>query len=224
MSFLFENRPSASPFVETIWHTHSAGSGAFTSIAVSHWEIVVTRQYGRTTLTVRGPETRATLASTPEDAEFLGITFQLGTFMPHLPVATLVNGSINLPEATGRSFWLNGSAWQFPDFENADTFIDRLVRGGLLVREAVVEGVLRGQRHDLSVRSTQRRFLRATGLTYGTVVQIERARRAADLLAQGLSILDTVEQAGYADQPHLTRSLKRFLGQTPARLLRGSSE
>jgi AraC-like DNA-binding protein len=40
------------------------------------------------------------------------------------------------------------------------------------------------------------------------------------LLEQGVSILDTVEQAGYFDQPHLTRSLKRYVGYTPAQILR----
>jgi AraC-like DNA-binding protein len=33
-----------------------------------------------------------------------------------------------------------------------------------------------------------------------------------------VSIGDVVYQAGYADQPHLTRSLKRFIGYTPAQL------
>lgn len=61
--------------------------------------------------------------------------------------------------------------------------------------------------------------MRATGLTQSAILQIECARRAMNLLQQGLSLLDTVEQAGYADQPHLTRSLKRFIGQTPAQLI-----
>jgi AraC-like DNA-binding protein len=38
------------------------------------------------------------------------------------------------------------------------------------------------------------------------------------LLRQGVAIFDTAEQAGYADQPHLTRSLKRLIGLTPAQL------
>jgi methylphosphotriester-DNA--protein-cysteine methyltransferase len=66
----------------------------------------------------------------------------------------------------------------------------------------------------------QYRFLHATGLTQSTVYQIERARRAAALLQQGMPILDTVFEAGYFDQAHLTRSLKRFMGQTPAQLVR----
>lgn len=63
------------------------------------------------------------------------------------------------------------------------------------------------------------RFLRATGLTQGTILQIERAKRASALLEQGVPILDTVYEAGYFDQPHLTRSLRRFVGKTPAQQL-----
>jgi AraC-like DNA-binding protein len=32
------------------------------------------------------------------------------------------------------------------------------------------------------------------------------------------SILDAVYHTGYADQPQLTRSLKHFIGQTPAQI------
>ncbi|WP_244422604.1 hypothetical protein [Ktedonobacter racemifer] len=52
--------------------------------------------------------------------------------------------------------------------------------------------------------------------------QIERARSATLLLQQGVSIPDTILEAGYYDQPHLTRSLTRFIGQTPAELLHHS--
>jgi methylphosphotriester-DNA--protein-cysteine methyltransferase len=64
----------------------------------------------------------------------------------------------------------------------------------------------------------QYRFLHATGLTNKTIHQITRARQAYDLLWRGVSILDTVAEAGYADQPHLTKSLKRYFGQTPAQI------
>ncbi|MBI1881009.1 MAG: helix-turn-helix transcriptional regulator [Chloroflexi bacterium] len=220
MNFIFDERSSDSPFVDTIWRTQSESGGSFISLAESHWGMVVTRQNGKTYLTVRGPETKAMPAPVPENAEFFGIIFKLGTFMPHLPARNLVDGETNLPDATSQSFWLHGSAWQFPDYENADTFVERLVREGLLVHEPVVEAALQSQLKELSLRSVQRRFLQATGLTHGTVCQIERARHALVLLQQGVSILDTVDQAGYADQPHLTRSLKHFIGQTPAQIIR----
>ncbi|HSS96471.1 MAG TPA: helix-turn-helix domain-containing protein, partial [Terriglobales bacterium] len=81
-----------------------------------------------------------------------------------------------------------------------------------------VDAALQGQPLDLSPRSVQYRFLHATGLTQATVYQIERARRATALLEQGNSILDTVYEAGYFDQAHLTRSLKRYMGQTPRQI------
>jgi AraC-like DNA-binding protein len=222
MDFIFEGRPSDSPFVEMIWRTRSEGTGTFISQAETHSEIVVMKYQGKTRLTVRGPETKATPADvTWPEAEYLGIVFKLGVFMPHLPPEKVKDrNDLTLPEVTNQSFWLLGMAWQFPTYDNADTFVDRLVREELLVREPIVEAALQGHVKDLSLRSVQRRFLRATGLTHNTVYQIERARQAAALLRQGIPILDTADQLGYADQPHLTRALKRFVGQTPAQLLR----
>ena len=224
MTFLFEERPSDSSFVKTIWRAQSEGAGSFISVAATHWEMVVTKYRGKTNFTVRGPETKATpLHYQWIGAEWLGIRFKLGAFLPHLPPGHLLDRrDVNLPEASSQSFWFQGSAWEFPTFENADTFVDRLVREGLLVRDPVVEAVLQGQPQELSVRAVQYRFLQATGLTHRTVQQIERAKHAITLLQQGASIPDTVYQAGYFDQPHLTRALKRFTGQTPAQIARMS--
>ena len=66
----------------------------------------------------------------------------------------------------------------------------------------------------------QRRFLRATGLTRKVIQQIERARRASELLGQGTPILDAVNETGYFDQAHLSNALKRFAGQTPVQITR----
>ena len=57
-------------------------------------------------------------------------------------------------------------------------------------------------------------------MTHGLFRQIERARYATNLLRDGASILDTVHEAGYFDQAHLTRSLKVLIGETPASVMR----
>ncbi|HML21946.1 MAG TPA: AraC family transcriptional regulator [Aggregatilinea sp.] len=222
MGFDFEMRPSDSPLVEMIWSTQSEGGGSFMSRAAANWEMVVTRREGQIDLTLRGPETKARPAPIPTDAEFLGIVFKMGTFMPHLPAPSLVNEEVNLPRGVGRTFWLHGSTWEFPSFDNTDTFIARLVREGLLVRDVVIEAALHGQPSDLTPRTLRRHLLRATGLTYSTIRQIERAQRAVALLERGASILDTAYDAGYFDQAHMTRALKHFAGQTPAQLVRAA--
>lgn len=222
---IFEDRLSDSPLVERVWRSRSERAGAFLSIAASTFEIVVSRHGGRTFLTMRGPETQATHADLPSDGEWMGIRFAPGTFMPSLTPARLADRrDVTLPDATSRSFWLQGSAWDYPDFENAETFVVSLVRAGLLVREPVVIDALRGDADACSLRTLQRRVLAATGLTCGTIRQIERARCATMLLRDGVSIADTVHRAGYYDQAHLTRSLRHRIGQTPGEIMRGGRQ
>ena len=216
--FAFELRSSRSLMIEQTWQTRSEPGPSFISVAASHWEMVVTRQRGRARLTVRGPETKATTAPIPADAEFFGIQFSLGTFMPGLPPGELVDGGLTLPPATSTSFWLDGTSWELPGPGNADVFVDRLVRAGLLVHDPVVPAAVQGDVEGLSRRSVERRVSRATGLTLGAIGQIRRAERAVELLSRGVSPVDVAGQAEYADQPHLTRSLRRFMGRTPSQL------
>lgn len=219
MIFDFGYRESDSPFVDFIWRTQSDVTESFISTAGCNWEMVVTRQRGKITVTVRGPETRAKPAPVPQDADFFGIVFKLGTYMPHLPTSEFVDKQINLPDATRRSFWFYGESWEFPTFDNADTFLNRMLRDGMLMRDPVVEAVLADQSPELSLRSVQRRFVHTTGLTHKSIQQIERAQQAMRLLEQGVPILDTTFETGYFDQAHLTNALKRFVGRTPSQII-----
>jgi AraC-like DNA-binding protein len=101
-----------------------------------------------------------------------------------------------------------------------ETFIGRLVREGALAIDPVVQAALKDRPQELSPRTLRHRFLRAAGLSQNHIHQIERAQRAAALLRDGVSILDAVYELGYFDQPHLTRSLKRWVGHTPAQIIR----
>ncbi|MCI0609065.1 MAG: helix-turn-helix domain-containing protein [Anaerolineae bacterium] len=219
MKFDFDTRPSDSPFVESVWRTETAGGGSFISTAESRWEMVITKQMGKFTLSIRGPETKASPALVPEGhVEFFGIVFKRAVFMPNLQKKYLVNEALHLPQSTRNAFTAIGGVFEIPTFENADTFVTRLMRNELLTHDQIVDDVLRGQTRDLSLRSLQRRFLHVTGLTYKTIQQIDRARQALTMLQEGKPIVDVVYEAGYFDQPHLTRSLKLFAGQTPSEI------
>jgi AraC-like DNA-binding protein len=214
-----EERLSDSPYISTVWRSRGESAKPFISMAQSQWGLVVTKIDGRMSITFRGPETRATYAFVPVDAEFVGILFKPGTLMPGFPARNIMDrADITLPAASARSFRLNSSEWQFPEYENIETFIDWLVRDDLLLYDSTVADVLQGKPVTTSLRTVQRRFLQATGLTHGTIAQINRARYATKLLKQGVSTLDTVHQADYADQPHLIRSMKRFIGFTPCQI------
>jgi AraC-like DNA-binding protein len=221
----FTERPSDSPLVERMWTSHSDRAGTFLSVSQCHVELVVTRHRGSIFATLRGPETRVSRADCPAEGEWVGIRFSLGTFFPAvLPAQLRDRRDANLPMSTSRTFLLDGSAWEFPTYENADTFVARLVRRGLIARDGDVARAAQGVPPISSTRSVQRRFQQATGLTYRLARQIERARLATTLLMDGLSILDTVDQAGYYDQAHLTRSLKHFIGQTPGEIVAATQQ
>jgi AraC-like DNA-binding protein len=221
MFLAFEHRTSESPFVERIWKAHSERAGKFLSIAAGHCELVITRLHGHACLTLRGPETRMTTLDCPAEGEWVGIRLKLGTFLQHFPPLLLRDHrDVTLAGATRRSFWLNGSACEYPTFDNAEGLVSRLVRSGNLTQDATIGQVLRGVQQGLSERSTQRHFVQATGITYAAFRGIERARYATNLLLKGVPIIDVVDQAGYFDQPHLTRSLKYRIGQTPAEIAR----
>jgi hypothetical protein len=152
--FLFEDRLSDSPLVERVWRCRSDRAGEFLSIAASHFEMVVSRHSGKTFLTLRGPETVAAPFDCPAEGEWLGIRFKLGTFTPRRLPGTLRNRrDVTLPDVRRRSFWLDGSAWQYPCFENAETFVKRLAKAGVVSRDSTVDAALEGQSRTLSMRT-----------------------------------------------------------------------
>lgn len=76
----------------------------------------------------------------------------------------------------------------------------------------------------LSVHHFARAFKQSTGVTpHGYLLQ-KRITRAQDLLAGGnLSLSEIALAAGFADQSHLTRHFRQFVGETPGSFRRGRS-
>lgn len=220
MTIIAEDRLSDSSYVERVTHGWTVSDGSSLRPAEVSWHMVFVKVNGHCQPLVVGPWTTAGVAQWGEGAEILWVRFKPGTFMPHLPTKDFRDCETALPRAASNSFWLKGSAWQLPDYENVDTFIERLAREEILVHDPVVSAALQDQQLDLSPRTVRHHFLQATGQSQNHIRQMARARQALTLLQQGVSILDAVHEAGYYDQPHLTRALKQFFGYTPAQIAR----
>lgn len=218
MGFIAQGRLSDSPLIDSIWRGQSDEDLALMCPADGRLNIRITRLHGSTQTSIEGPITRAVPKTHVDGVEWIVIKFQLGVYIPSIPVRRLLDADATLCEASDRSFWLHGFAWKHFDFENAEVFVDRLARRDLLVRDPVVDSALRDEPIDVSPRTIRHHFLHATGITQTHIRQIERAREALTLLQQDVPILDVVHQLYYADQPHLTRALKRFMGHTPAQI------
>lgn len=215
MSLVYEERLSDSPYVELVTTGRTIGNSSTVRPAEINWHMVFVKHNGGMMPLMVGPLTSSGVVSFTEGVEMLWVKFKLGTFMPHLPVKDFLDREAAMPEASSKSFWLKGAAWQFPTYENVDTFINKLVREEILVCDPTVNAALQDELPETPSRTIRHRFLQATGLSQVHIRQFERAKYAAAILEQGVSILDTVHEAGYFDQPHLTRSLKKFIGKTP---------
>ena len=218
----FETRASDSSWVDTVWTCASEQVTEMTSVAAVSWGLVFWEHEGRAYASVSGPETVTATAPVPQGATFVGIEFAVGTSLRAVPTPALVDGGVELPDATSRTFWLDGVRWETPGPDDAEALVDRLVRSGAVVRDPLVTEVRRGHRPAVSGRTVERRFRMATGLTQGAIRQIERARNASTLLAGGDPVGDVVSRLEYFDEPHLARALRRYVGRTARQLREGS--
>ncbi|MFD0584573.1 helix-turn-helix domain-containing protein [Dactylosporangium darangshiense] len=221
MGLRFETRTSDSPWVDTVWTCTSEQVTEMTSVAAVCWGLVFWEREGTAYAGISGPETRTGTAPVPEGASFVGIEFAVGTSLRAVPTPALVDGGVNLPDATRRTFRLDGIRWETPGPDDAEALVDRLVRSGAVVRDPLVTEVRRGNRPAVTRRTVERRFRAATGLTQGAVWRIERARKASTLLAAGVPVADVVSRLEYFDEPHLAHALRRYVGRTARQLREG---
>jgi hypothetical protein len=212
------------PLVQRVWSASCDAATGFTSAAKGSSMIAFARNGGRVTVHVRGPETRATRLTCPEDCEFFGVELQLGAYLPLFPPSGLADlNDALLPTPSGERIVLDNRDWEMPTEQNVDVFVNRLVRAGLLFFDPLVDEIRHGERpRAMSERTAQIRFRRAVGTSRRKLISIEQARHAAQLLAAGRSIADVVAGAGYYDQPQLARAMRWAIGHTPGELRSGT--
>jgi hypothetical protein len=215
-----EVRASDSPLIERITHVTYDAPVEELSTPDGCWDIVVMRRGGRTTVLQTGPISRPVLLANNAGDSYLAISFKPGVFASKTPGSEMLDRAIVRPLTSARAFAMEQEIFEVPSFENAEGLVDRLARRGLLVRDELVEGAAEGRARAISPRSMQRHFLSALGMTPKQFSQIKRACRAMDLLRGGMTPARVAAALGYSDQPHLTRSLKAIMGQTPGELTR----
>jgi hypothetical protein len=213
-------RGADSPFVERITHVMYDGEAGDVTTPDGCWDIVFRGRRGALEVLQTGLITRPIPLDYECGDEYLCISFKPGVFMPMLPGVRMLDRAFLRPNVGKRAFWLDGDVLEIPTFENAEGLVARLARRGLLTRDDVVTRVMEGERRALSQRSVQRHFRHILGMTPKGLQQVLRARRAVELLQGGRPIMDVVQELGFADQAHLTRSLKQLMGKTPGNIVR----
>jgi Helix-turn-helix domain len=215
-----QERSSDSRFVQSVTRVVYHRRSVDLSVPDGRWDIVIFRSRGKPTVLLTGATTRPITSVNKPGDELLCISFKPGVYMPAHAPAPLRDRAIVIGNPTSRSLSLGSQIFEIPDYENADDFVASLSKRDLLAYDELVDSVLTGEPRAASIRSLQRHFLQATGLTFNFHKQIERARLAMDLLRQGQDAVDVALEVGYTDQSHMINSLKSIMGQTPTQILR----
>lgn len=220
MAVHIEQRPSESPLVRVVTRVEFDGHGGHTTTPDGLWDLAFVRRHGALIVLQTGLITRPVDLNFDEGDEYVSISFEPGVFAPERPGAGMVDRAELLPLAAAGAFRFAGDALEVPTFETIEGLVGRLARSGHLVRDDVVAGVLGGEPVPAGERTIQRRFERALGISPKRLAGIWRADEALRLLSGGATPSEAAFTLGYADQPHLTRELRRFVGRTPGQIAR----
>lgn len=201
-------------FVECLWHIRVEVVADWIDTARETWGLAFTKRTdGTMAAELVGPSYCHMTFGGEIGDEYWGAEFYPHITMRGVDKPGLTGKFVPLPVADGH-FWIGRDSYQIPMFTELDAFLTRLEQKGMFSNAA--DGVV--HQAAVSQRSNQRRHRQAVGLSRRQSEQIRRAEQAAALLQSGKPPAEVAVEAGYADQAHLTRSLKKLFGTTPARL------
>lgn len=220
MSFTYEEKESDSKFVDAIWRTCDQADGVYTAPADGRWDLIFITSGNRTKVILSSPTSRPTQVAYQAGNKNFGIRFHPSTFMSHVSTPDTIN-KLYSSYVTDDIFFLFGNKWPLPTYETVEDFIKGLEKAQLLGQDDIVRMILDGETPTITKRSVQRHFKRSTGLSKQYHSSIKQAEQALRLLeTTQMPIIEIAHLVEYADQAHMTRSLKRFIGLTPAEIIR----
>ena len=208
----------SSPVVGAVTHTRFNADGSTLMQPDGCWDIAFLKSAAGTTVLRTGLTTSAVTHRFSEGVEILSIAFKPSSFMSLMPGERMRDEGVVLSTIGRDRFWLGSDVLEIPTFDTVDRFVAKLLGNGIVEDNSLVASVVSGHPMAMSERTMQRHFLRTTGVTYKTFTQIERAQKALALLQQGRPAADVAFALGYADQPHMIRSLRAIMGQTPGQI------
>lgn len=210
---MYEQNASASPLINCRWHAIATEDGTYNDPASEHWGLGFTRhQDGTYGAELIGPSLRARTLSGQAGEECWGVELKAHVILHGIDKRAVL-GELAPLAVTGRTFVLADRSYAIPTYDTLEELVTELAKQGVLEGNERIRQALTGNGRGLSERTRQRQFRDTTGLTQKQIQQIERARHAFYLLQSGLSLAVAAQKAGFADQAHMTRSLKVLQGQ-----------
>jgi hypothetical protein len=212
------------PLVQSVNRTVFARDGQMTFLPDQAWDLTFIRNRHGLMVLRTGLTTRPVQFDYEEGDENFSIAFRPHALMPLLPGDRMRDEGVMLETAGPDRFMLGSDVFEIPRIDTVESLVTRLLSREAVETNPLVASVTAGHPMAATERTLQRHFLRTTGLTLKTFSQIARARQAMTMLAQGTAAAEIAFTLGYADQPHLIRSLRTFMGATPGQIARAPAD
>lgn len=210
--------PVNAELVEKIVHIRYSDDFMDKTVPDGCWDFHFLRRQGKVSVYIAGAKTYPVKLPFQKNDDLLSVEFKPNAFLPHFPAITLLDCKTFLPFEESY-FLLGEERFEVPTFDTVEKFVHKMIKRHIMANNSVVEAVVKGKPYEVCQRSIQRHFRQATGMTWKHYQQIKRAHHAVQLIKDGKLLLDVAFEVGYADQSHMTRSLKKILGQTPHEIL-----
>ncbi|WP_420114903.1 helix-turn-helix domain-containing protein [Pseudactinotalea sp.] len=217
----YEQRSPDSPDIECVWQARATRVERYLAPAVEYWDLWFAREPdGEQLAGLSGPALGHRWISSVAGEHSWGVQLKAHVVVPGVSKSLLLGGEQRLL-VQDQHIVIGQHRVPLPEYDELEAFVDRLLGLDLLRSDDDVRRMLSGEDVGYSERHRQRRVRAVTGLTRKRIAQLERAREAFAMLQQGVAPAECAVRCGFADQAHLTRSLRAFHGQTPARILAG---
>lgn len=213
----WKERSSELAAIDSVWTGIASEVTPRTVLADPCSSIILVKGSDSAEVIIRGPETKPRGDILLPGYTWIGIRLKPGVQLKGFPAQQFTDKFRSLPADISGNFDFEGTQLQFPDFESVEKLIQQMYDLGYLSGTPLNSQV--ESRHDMSTKSYSRYIKRRTGLSPYKLHQLQRMAEALRLLRQGMPAANVASELGFADQAHLTRAAKQFLGHTPKELL-----
>lgn len=204
--------------IASVWAIRTAETTQRIAPADPCISIILVKSDASAEVIIRGPETAPRSEILLPGYTWIGIRLRPGLQLKNFPAQQLTDSFRTLPADRQGQFQFEGTLLQFPSFSNAEELIKQMHDLGYVRGKAL--NSQESPRQVMSSKSYSRFVKRSTGLSPYKLHQLQRMSEALRLLRQGMPAATVATELGFADQAHLTRAAKQFLGYTPKELPR----
>ncbi|KUM35272.1 hypothetical protein AR689_14585 [Arthrobacter sp. EpRS71] len=219
LAMMYEQKPSSSPAINSVWRAFVEEPDIYTDPANEFWGLAFTRHSDATLRAeLIGPSLQPRVLESIQGDNYWGVEFRSHVVIDGASKQSILGETVELA-VDGDFFEFLGRQYSIPEYEGLEAFVGRLLDDGAIVSRDDVGRSLAGDIGGYSPRSWQRHIRWVTGLSRKQIEQLERARAAFFLLQSGYSASSAAAAAGYADQAHMSRSLRLLRSETPAQII-----